>query len=202
MKLISSILILAFATAGAFAQTAAPAAKPAASVPGSKSAPPPLFKPKPAPQAKAAAAPVAVPKKPGGAAKPARKVKQPASAEAPAVSAAAMAAKAPARKGKRDPFVSPVVSRIGGPTNCPTGKKCLVVDQVRLQGVVRAQAGMIAMVINAANKTYFLREKDPVFNGFVMKITPDSIVFRETTHDRLGNPTTREVVKRVNTPAV
>jgi hypothetical protein len=36
------------------------------------------------------------------------------------------------------------------------------------------------------NKAYFLRENDPVFNGYVMKITGDSIVFQETLQDRLG----------------
>jgi hypothetical protein len=58
------------------------------------------------------------------------------------------------------------------------------------------------MVENAAKKQYNLREKDPVLNGFVLKITPDSIVFRETVTDLLGNAQTREVVKRVTVPAV
>jgi hypothetical protein len=41
-----------------------------------------------------------------------------------------------------------------------------------------------------------------VFNGYVMKITGDSIVFRETLQDRLGKNFTREVVKKITTPAV
>ena len=106
--------------------------------------------------------------------------------------------------GKRDPFVSPVRAENGpaGP-NCSVGKKCLAIDAVVLKGIVEAQSGAIAVVENPARRmTYFLRENDPVFNGFVVKITPDSIVFRENVMDRLGKESTRDVVKKVSAPAV
>jgi len=103
--------------------------------------------------------------------------------------------------GRRDPFVSPVVSRQGG-SGCSTGKKCLEIGQVALRGVVRSDNGMIAVVTNNLNKAYFLRENDPVFNGYVVKITGDSIVFKETVQDKLGKPFTRDVVKKITTPAV
>jgi len=103
--------------------------------------------------------------------------------------------------GRRDPFVSPVVSRAGG-SGCSTGKKCLEIGTINLRGVVRSENGFIAVVSNSMNKAYFLRENDPVFNGYVMKITGDSIVFRETLQDRMGKTFTREVVKKITTPAV
>src|SRR5208283_5138878 len=103
--------------------------------------------------------------------------------------------------GRRDPFVSPVVSHAGG-SGCSTGKKCLEIGTINLRGVVRAESGFIAVVSNGLNKAYFLRENDPVFNGYVMKITGDSIVFQETLQDRLGKTFTREVVKKITTPAV
>jgi Tfp pilus assembly protein PilP len=102
--------------------------------------------------------------------------------------------------GKRDPFVSPVVNRQSG-SGCSTGKKCLDIEQVALRGVVKSDNGMIAVVTNGLNKAYFLRENDPVFNGYVEKITVDSIVFKETFQDRLGKPFTKDVVKRILTPA-
>ncbi|HEV2021409.1 MAG TPA: hypothetical protein VGQ94_02675 [Terriglobales bacterium] len=105
--------------------------------------------------------------------------------------------------GKRDPFVSLAVMRaqqIGGA--CGTGKRCLVIDQVDLKGVVKTPRGMIAMVENPAKKAYFLRENDPVFNGFVLKITGDSVIFKETSVDNQGRTQTREVVKRVSAPVV
>jgi len=104
--------------------------------------------------------------------------------------------------GRRDPFVSPVVNRSMVGSGCSMGKRCLAIDQINLKGVVKAEAGMIAVVVNAMDKAYFLRENDPVFNGYVVKITGDSIIFKETLQDRLGKSFTREVTKRITTPAV
>lgn len=103
--------------------------------------------------------------------------------------------------GKRDPFISPVVSRAGG-SGCSTGKKCLEIGAINLRGVVHSDGGFIAVVTNNLNKAYFLRENDPVFDGYVVKITGDSIVFKETMQDRLGKSFTREVTKKITTPAV
>jgi hypothetical protein len=118
------------------------------------------------------------------------------------------AAKAPkaeekkwAMSGKRDPFFSPVVQQPSG-SGCSTGKKCLEIGQINLRGVVKSEAGFIAVVTNSMNKAYFLHENDPVFNGYVVKITGDSVVFQETGQDKLGKPLTHEVVKKIFTPAV
>jgi hypothetical protein len=105
-----------------------------------------------------------------------------------------------AMSGKRDPFFSPVVQQNG--SGCSTGKKCLEIGAINLRGVVKSDAGFIAVVTNSLNKAYFLRENDPVFNGYVVKITGDSVVFQETIQDKLGKSFTREVVKRIFTPAV
>jgi len=106
---------------------------------------------------------------------------------------------------RRDPFVNPLQlqeDKMRNTAACTTGARCLMIDQVVLKGVVKTQAGMIAMVENSAKKQYNLREKDPVYNGFVLKITGDTIVFKETTMDTLGKSTSKEVVKRVTVPAV
>jgi len=125
---------------------------------------------------------------------PAKAKKAPAAQPAPASKAAT---------GKRDPFISLAVVRaqqIGA--SCGTGKRCLVIDQIALKGVVKTHSGMIAMVENTAKKAYFLRENDPVFNGYVLKITGDSVIFKESTTDNQGRTQTRDVVKRVSAPAV
>jgi hypothetical protein len=132
---------------------------------------------------------------------PAEKIAAPAVAPAPA---AAKQTKPEEKKwamsGKRDPFFSPVVQTNG--SGCATGKKCLEIGAINLRGVVRSETGFIAVVTNNLNKAYFLRENDPVFNGYVVKITGDSVVFQETIQDKLGKSFTREVVKRIFTPAV
>ncbi|MBI2683064.1 MAG: hypothetical protein HYX26_07615 [Acidobacteriales bacterium] len=128
--------------------------------------------------------------------------------QAPAGAASASMAKpaaTPTRAGKRDPFISPVKARQDADRSnpaCTTGSRCLVINQVVLKGVVKTPSGMIAMVENAARKQYNLRENDPVLNGVVMKITSDSIIFRESITDAVGRPSTREVVKRVTAPPV
>lgn len=104
--------------------------------------------------------------------------------------------------GRRDPFISPVVNLGAIGSGCSSGKRCLAIDQIALKGVVKAEVGMIAVVVNAMDKAYFLRENDPVFNGYVVKITGDSIVFKETFHDKLGKPLTRDVTKTISRPAV
>jgi hypothetical protein len=104
--------------------------------------------------------------------------------------------------GRRDPFISPVVNRSMVGSGCSTGKRCLAIGEVNLKGVVKADTGMIAVVVNTMNKAYFLRENDPVFNGYVVKITGDSIIFKEQMQDKLGKPFMREVTKKITTPAV
>ncbi len=102
--------------------------------------------------------------------------------------------------GRRDPFVSPVVNLGAVGSGCSSGKRCLAIDQIALKGVVRSETGMIAVVVNAMDKAYFLRENDPVFNGYVTKITGDSIVFKETFKDKLGKPLTRDITKTISRP--
>jgi hypothetical protein len=105
-----------------------------------------------------------------------------------------------AMNGKRDPFFSPVVQEHG--SGCSTGKKCLEISNINLRGVVKSDNGFIAVVTNNIGKAYFLRENDPVFNGYVVRITGDSVVFEETIQDKLGKTSTHEVVKKIFTPAV
>lgn len=148
----------------------------------------------PMPQKKASTAPVAP--KVAGVAKPGDPFQAPEAAKAPKPEE-----KKWAMSGKRDPFFSPVVQQPTG-SGCSTGKKCLEIGQINVRGVVKSDTGFIAVVTNSLNKAYFLRENDPVFNGYVVRITGDTVVFQEQVQDKLGKPMTREVVKRLTTPAV
>ncbi len=101
-------------------------------------------------------------------------------------------------KGKRDPFQS-IVSPKGGKPGvlCTgTGKACMAPAQAELKGVAKTQEGYIAMVASG-QKTYFLRLNEPVLNGYVLKITGDSITFRENVVDNVGRTSSRDVVKRI-----
>jgi len=101
-------------------------------------------------------------------------------------------------QGKRDPFVSIIRSDMGGNgPSCGEGRKCLVISRLILRGIVRSADETIAVVDNGSNKTYFLREGDPVFNGAVVKITANSMIVRERIVDRVGRVSTRDVVKQI-----
>jgi Tfp pilus assembly protein PilP len=99
--------------------------------------------------------------------------------------------------GKRDPFRSVIQSHDSATSDCAAGKKCLVAGLLILKGVVKGPDGMLAVVENQHHKSYFLRERDPIFNGQVVHITPDSIVFREKVVDKAGHETMHEVVKHI-----
>jgi Tfp pilus assembly protein PilP len=119
------------------------------------------------------------------------------------------AAKAEARQRAgehRDPFIAVMrPPKQGSPPPAPTcgpGVRSLVIGQTDFNGVVKAPAGMIAVVTaNPGDRTYFLKEGTPLCNGRVVKITPDAVVFEEDIIDVMGKPAKREVIRRIPTEA-
>jgi len=191
------------------AQAAAPAAKPATPP---AAAPKPAAKPSaqapapkvPAPKAPAPAAtakPAAAPKAAPAAAKP---VKKPAAKKAARSGTAGAAEPSEARIARRDPFESltsrqEAAARAGA--NLPPGKAGLQVGTLRLDGIVRAPNGMIAVVTNPQARTYFLREGDQLYDGRVEKIAMDGVSFHEVGKDAFGKPVERQVNKRIYSSA-
>jgi Tfp pilus assembly protein PilP len=183
------------------AQSGAPAQKPAA----------PAAKPAAKPVKPPSAAPKAAAQKP--AAKPAAKQAAPKAAKKPAVkkaasTGAAKAGAAPeaseAKVSRRDPFESltsrqEAAARAGA--NLPPGKAGLQVGTLRLDGIVRAPNGMIAVVTNPQARTYFLREGDQLYDGRVEKIAMDGVSFHEVGKDAFGKPVERQVNKRIYSSA-
>jgi hypothetical protein len=217
MTLMKTLLIVIVASACALAQNPVASTKTTVkSATESKNAAVQKAQPAPAQKTVAASKPAvkAAPAlKPSAASKPTAKAAPTAAKTAATATAvakpAATSAKAPTKEAQvaskgpqRDPFVSPIVQKVTSSVSCTGGKKCLEPTQVILKGVVSSDNGRIAVVTNPANKAYFLREQDPVLNGYVIRITGDSIVFRENVTDRLGKVSQREVVKKVSAPAV
>jgi len=143
---------------------------------------------------------------------------------APAVAAAAQKSKKPAKAAPkapvakaqpsslasdgslRDPFKLPPPPSEGpegapmdmGPL--PPGSRGLIIGQLKLEGIVRQgkeNPKMIAVLANPANRAYFLHENDPLYNGVITKITPDSVYFKEDVRDAAGNTTSHEVIKKL-----
>jgi Tfp pilus assembly protein PilP len=187
------------ATPAAAAKATPQAAKPTASTPA-----------KPAAQASAKAAAKAP-------AKPAARAPAKAAASAPAKPSVRATAKKPvkpaapaagaappaepeAKVARRDPFESLVgrqKAAADAAKNLPPGKAGLQVSTLRLDGVVKAPNGMIAVVTNPQSRTYFLREGDQLYDGRVEKIAMDGVSFHETGKDAFGKPVERQVNKRI-----
>ena len=183
------------ATPPATKPVAPPAAKPAAQAPAPKSS---------APKTTEAAKSAAAPKPAAATAKPAKKpaVKKVAS-QAPARAGGAPEA-SEAKVSRRDPFESltsrqEAAARAGA--NLPPGKAGLQVGTLRLDGIVRAPNGMIAVVTNPQARTYFLREGDQLYDGRVEKIAMDGVSFHEIGKDAFGKPVERQVNKRIYSSA-
>ncbi len=197
-------------------QTAKPPAPPAATKPAPASA----AKPSPTSQAGKPAAAATKPASPAGKplAQPAGKPDTKPAAKTPAKAAAKSPSKprvkkpgkpatprppAPVvsevRQARRDPFES-LIGRGQGKgvaPNLPPGIHGLQVSTLRLDGVVKAPNGMIAVVSNPQSRTYFLREGDHLYDGSVEKISMDGVSFHEEGKDAFGKPVERQVNKRI-----
>ena len=206
------------ASSGAGATAAKPAAKPApqAAKPASQAPAKPAAAPTSGAQSKSAAPvtnkPAATAAKPAGprtatakqskpAAKPAPKrvAKKSAPRAAKPAGSATPATEKEVKVAKRDPFESLIGrEQSGGKTGpLPPGKAGLQVGTLRLDGIVRAPNGMIAVVSNPQSRTYFLREGDQLYDGRVEKIAMDGVSFHEVGKDAFGKPVERQVNKRM-----
>ncbi|MGB9463670.1 MAG: pilus assembly protein PilP [Candidatus Acidiferrum sp.] len=188
-------ILLAAAAPGLRAQ-----AKPAAPA-GAKPAPPAASKaaPQAGKPAAQAAKPAAKPSsnKVAKAPKPAKPVETAVNPDAPKEGEEAKAA-------RRDPFESLVArqqAQKNATSTLPPGKAGLQVSTLRLDGIVKAPSGMIAVVTNPQARTYFLREGDQLYDGRVEKIAMDGVSFHEMGKDAFGKPVERQVNKRIYSSA-
>jgi Tfp pilus assembly protein PilP len=135
------------------------------------------------------------------------KAKAPATAKGGTEAASGESAKPPAEKPaeekttvRRDPFdtlLTKARASNAPPENLPPGKAGLIVDTLRINGIVHSPNGMIAIVSNSQQRVYFLREGDKLYDGSVEKIALDGISFHEFGKDAFGKPLERVVTKRL-----
>jgi hypothetical protein len=159
---------------------------------------PPKTAPAPAPKG-GAARPAATP-----APKPAvkRVAKKRTATSSPGAASASSTAEQ-ARIARRDPFESLIGrQKAGGDNkNLPPGKGGLQVGTLKIDGIVHGPNGMIAVVSNPQQRTYFLHEGDQLYDGRVDKIAMDGVSFHETSKDAFGKPVERSVSKRIYSTA-
>jgi Tfp pilus assembly protein PilP len=99
---------------------------------------------------------------------------------------------------RRDPFKSllaaPDRPEFRGPR--PEGIPGLLIDEIDLSGIFRTKRGYVAQV-KAANqgKSYLLKEGDQLYDGDVVSINKNEVVFKQIVQDPTALKPFREVVK-------
>lgn len=100
-------------------------------------------------------------------------------------------------QGRRDPFQSLIGPRPALQGQRPPGVPGFLVDEVKLQGILRTRQGPMAMIDGPDNKGYRIRVGDKLLDGEVIKITPSSVVFRQEVNDPTRIERFREVAKEL-----
>jgi len=75
----------------------------------------------------------------------------------------------------------------------PEGIAGLLIDEIRLIGVFKTSRGYVAQVRSGA-KNYVLRQSDQLFDGDVIAIEKNEVVFKQAIQNPTGPKTYREVV--------
>jgi len=102
---------------------------------------------------------------------------------------------------RRDPFKSLIVgqNRQAPRGPLPEGIAGLLIDEIDLTGIFKTSRGFVAQVV-AANKgkSYLLREGDQLYDGDVVGIAQNEVVFKQIVNDPTVIKPFREVVKKLS----
>ena len=87
-------------------------------------------------------------------------------------------------QGRRDPFRSLIgpAPKLE-PGQRPPGVAGFLIDEMKLQGILKTRHGLTAMINGPDNKGHLLRVGDKVLDGEVIRITATGIVFRQEVND-------------------
>jgi hypothetical protein len=102
---------------------------------------------------------------------------------------------------RRDPFKSLLRAResaeLRGPR--PEGIPGLLIDEIDLTGVFVMPEGPVAQIVAPEqDRSFLLREGDQLYDGDVVQISQDSVVFKQILDDPTALKPFREVVKQLN----
>jgi len=98
-------------------------------------------------------------------------------------------------QGRRDPFRSLIGPQPKLEGNRPPGVPGFLIDEMKLQGIIKTKQQFGAMIDGPDNKGYLIHVGDKVLDGEVIRITPTSVVFRQEVNDPTRIERYREVVK-------
>jgi Tfp pilus assembly protein PilP len=102
---------------------------------------------------------------------------------------------------RRDPFKSleTAQTRPELDANLPEGVPGLLIDEVDLTGIYHTSRGYIAQLVSPGkDRSYLVRVGDQLYDGDVVRITQQEIVFKQIVNDPTVLKPYREVVKKLS----
>ena len=99
---------------------------------------------------------------------------------------------------RRDPFRSLLERRTLAPDKGPRpeGKAGLLIDELTISGIFYTPEGSYAQVLGGStDKSYLLRAGDELYDGDVVAVEPDQVVFKQMIDDPAAIKPFREVIK-------
>jgi hypothetical protein len=102
---------------------------------------------------------------------------------------------------RRDPFRSLLIGKDKTERKgaLPEGIPGLLIEEIDLTGIFRTSRGFVAQVL-ASNKekSYLIREGDQLYDGDVVSITQQEVVFKQIVSDPTVIKPFREVIKKLS----
>jgi Tfp pilus assembly protein PilP len=101
--------------------------------------------------------------------------------------------------GRRDPFRSLLVREQNkGGVERPPGIAGISIDDLVVHGIWKTKSGYVAQIRATDNKSYLIRAGDLLYDGEVVRVGPNEIVFRQNINDPQSVKPFREVTKQLN----
>jgi Tfp pilus assembly protein PilP len=103
--------------------------------------------------------------------------------------------------GRRDPFKSLLEGREESDEEAsgvrPPGLAGMLIEEVKLGGIIQTESGILAFVQGRDNLSYIIRPGTKLYNGEVKEILPKKVVFRQQVNDPKQMKTYEEIVREV-----
>jgi len=101
--------------------------------------------------------------------------------------------------GRRDPFRSLLVREQNkGGLERPPGIAGISIDDLVVHGIWKTKAGYVAQIRATDNKSYLIRAGDLLYDGEVVRVGPNEVVFRQNINDPQSVKPFRETTKQLN----
>jgi len=103
--------------------------------------------------------------------------------------------------GRRDPFKSLLEGREESDEEAsgvrPPGLAGMLIEEVKLGGIIQTESGILAFVQGRDNLSYIIRPGTKLYNGEVKEILPKKVIFRQQVNDPKQLKPYEEIVREV-----